>query len=94
MSTADQLLSEIEQFCARHQMSETTFGRESVRDGHLVRRLRTHKSLTTKRLDQVREFMAERDAALASSGAGPVSETQSIDVEAAAEGKREPGRAA
>lgn len=74
MSTADQLLSEIESFCARHDMSETTFGRESVRDGHLVRRLRKHKSLTTKRLDQVREFMAKRDADSGEpepAGAGP-----------------------
>lgn len=62
-STADTLLSEITAFCARHDMSETAFGRESARDSHLVRRLRSHRSMTIRRMDQVREFMRDRDTA-------------------------------
>jgi hypothetical protein len=57
MSTNAQLLSEILTFCQSTGMSETTFGVEAVRDGHLVRRLREGKSITTRRLDQCRDFM-------------------------------------
>ncbi len=59
MSTSAQLLTEILAFCQVTGMSETTFGVEAVRDGHLVRRLREGKSITTRRLDQCREFMRQ-----------------------------------
>lgn len=62
MSTATKLLAEIEAFCARHGISETTFGRAVARDGHLVRRLRRHKSMTIRRMDRCRAFMAAEDA--------------------------------
>lgn len=75
MSTADQLLTDILAFCERHKTSETAFGVASCGDGHLVRRLRAGKSVTTKRLDEVRGFMKAQDEAsrpvLASSGDGP-----------------------
>jgi len=64
MNTAEKLLKEIEAFCLRHRMSETAFGREVARDNHMVSRIRKEKSLTTRRLDKIRDFMRRRDAAL------------------------------
>lgn len=61
MDTTESLLEEITAFCARYGMSETAFGLAVARDGHLVRRLRDGKSMTTRRLDQVKNFMAEHD---------------------------------
>lgn len=62
MNTAAKLLKEIENFCQRHGMSETAFGREVARDNHMVGRIRREKSLTTRRLDKIREYMRRRDA--------------------------------
>lgn len=58
MSTNEQILRRIEAYCRDHKISETAFGRASVKDGHLVRRLRGGKSVTTKRLDQIEAFLA------------------------------------
>jgi len=63
MNTAAKLLKEIENFCQRHGMSETAFGREVARDNHMVGRIRREKSLTTKRLDRIRDFMRSYDQA-------------------------------
>jgi len=38
--TAEQLLSEIADYCRRVGMAESTFGRHAVNDGKLVSRLR------------------------------------------------------
>lgn len=61
MSTAEKLLAEIESFCERHGMSETAFGRKVANDNHMVRRIREKQSLTTTRLDRIRDFMREYD---------------------------------
>ncbi len=58
MSTGENLLKQIDAFIARTGMSETRFGILAVGDGHLVRRLREHKSITIRRLDQVQWFMS------------------------------------
>lgn len=60
MSIAKELLSEIETFCRRFDVAETTFGIAVARDGHLVRRLRETESITAKRIDRVREYIAEQ----------------------------------
>ena len=59
MDTGENLLREIEAFCARAGLSETRFGVMAVGDGHLVRRLRDGKSLTVKRMDRVVSFMRD-----------------------------------
>jgi len=69
MNTAEKLLKEIEAFCDRHGMSETAFGREVACDNHMVSRIRREKSLTTRRLDKIREFMRRRDTDVSSAGA-------------------------
>ncbi|MBX9587879.1 MAG: hypothetical protein K2X43_01150 [Hyphomonadaceae bacterium] len=58
-STAELLLSEIEAFMAENDMPATTFGALACRDNHLVRYLRAGRSITTRRLDQCREFMRQ-----------------------------------
>jgi hypothetical protein len=65
MSTADDLLDQIVSFCARTGMSETAFGQAVARDRHLVRRLRSHKSMTLRRMDQVKAFMVAHPLGLA-----------------------------
>lgn len=40
------LISEIERYCAKHNIAETTFGRRAVNDGKLVSRLRAGKTIT------------------------------------------------
>lgn len=41
MSNTDALLRDIAQFCQLSGMAETTFGREAVRDGKFVQRVRS-----------------------------------------------------
>lgn len=57
MTTAEQLLSEIEAFLKRTGMAATTFGLEACKDAHAVRRLREGYGLTIRRADQMRGFM-------------------------------------
>ena len=54
---ADQLLADIEAFLDRYEMKPTTFGWLSCRDKATVRRLREGLGITSKRIDQIREFM-------------------------------------
>src|SRR5207245_9581278 len=57
--TAEQLLSEIADYCRRVGMAESTFGRRAVNDGKLVGRLRIGGRVTMETVDRVRTFMSE-----------------------------------
>src|SRR6266704_994340 len=57
--TAEQLLSEIADYCRRVGMAESTFGRRAVNDGKLVGRLRTGGRVTMETVERVRAFMSE-----------------------------------
>lgn len=57
----ESLLAEIELFCARHGLSETTFGR-LVRDRHIVRQLRDGRRMWPATVERIRERMAALDA--------------------------------
>src|SRR5260221_1190760 len=57
--TAEQLLSEIADYCRRVGMAESTFGRHAVNDGKLVSRLRIGGGVTMENLERVRTFMSE-----------------------------------
>ncbi len=61
MSQIPPIVRDIERFCARHRMAESTFGRLAVNDGKLVRRLRSGGRMWPENEDRVRAFMAERD---------------------------------
>ncbi len=56
---ADDLLSEISEFCRAAGMAESTFGRAAINDGKLVSRLRNGGRITTDTLDKIRGFIAE-----------------------------------
>src|SRR5437660_772028 len=57
--TAEQLLSEIADYCRRVGMAESTFGRRAVNDGKLVGRLRIGGRVTMETVERVRTFMSE-----------------------------------
>ncbi|MDX2204716.1 MAG: bifunctional phosphopantothenoylcysteine decarboxylase/phosphopantothenate--cysteine ligase CoaBC [Hyphomicrobiaceae bacterium] len=64
-STTQLLLAEIEAYLARSGETATKFGVATVRDGHLVSKLRKGASVTLKTADRVRAYMRR---------AGPVAE--------------------
>jgi hypothetical protein len=56
-SSADSLLAEIEAFCRRSGIAESTFGRQSVNDGKLCVRLRNGKDVTLETAAKIRDFI-------------------------------------
>jgi hypothetical protein len=60
-SSADSLLAEIEAFCRRSGIAESTFGRQSVNDGKLCVRLRNGKDVTLETAAKIRDFI-DREA--------------------------------
>jgi hypothetical protein len=61
------LLREIEQYCRRLEVPETTFGIAAVNDGHLVRRLRAGKDIRLNRVERVRAFIRHNPKGLPAS---------------------------
>ena len=59
MDDAAALVSDIEDYCRRHGMAESTFGRLVVNDGKFVGRLRAGGRVTTATLDKIRDYIAE-----------------------------------
>lgn len=58
MHTAtDTLLQEIEAYCQRVGIAESTFGRHAINDGKLCARLRSGKSVTLTTAERVTEFI-------------------------------------
>ena len=55
---AQQLLTEISDYCRRTGLAESTFGRRAVNDGKLAARLRNGGRITTDTLDRIHDFMA------------------------------------
>ncbi len=55
--TADDLLREISDYCKRHRMAETTFGRRAVNDGKLVSRLQQGGRVKDQTVRRVRGFI-------------------------------------
>src|SRR5260221_6792974 len=60
--TAEQLLSEIADYCRRVGMAESTFGRHAVNDGKLVSRLRIGGRGSMGTLERVRTLLSEHRA--------------------------------
>ncbi|HKJ74002.1 MAG TPA: hypothetical protein VKA19_07785 [Alphaproteobacteria bacterium] len=54
-----QLLRDIEAYCRKVGLAETTFGRRSVNDGKFVSRLREGKGVTIRTLNKVKEFIEQ-----------------------------------
>jgi len=55
------LIADIEVFCRRHGMAESTFGKQVVNDGKFVGRLRDGKRVTTATVARVRRYLQDRD---------------------------------
>jgi hypothetical protein len=60
MDAKQTLLAEIEDYCRRGGVAESTFGRQSVNDGKFVSRIRGGGNVTTRTIDRVRAFMRDR----------------------------------
>src|SRR6185503_19104017 len=56
-SSADSLLAEIEAFCRRSGIAESTFGRQAVNDGKLCVRLRNGKDVTLETAAKIRGYI-------------------------------------
>src|SRR5580693_5317160 len=55
---AQQLLTEISDYCRQSWLAESTFGRRAVNDGKLAARLRNGGRITTETVERVRAFIA------------------------------------
>ncbi|MBZ0217736.1 MAG: hypothetical protein K8F25_14355, partial [Fimbriimonadaceae bacterium] len=83
----DTLVAEIEQFCRRTGIAESTFGKRAVNDGKFVGRLREGKRVTTATVVRVRNFMAAAPA-----DAAPDSDVAEIATAGSAGIKRAPAQ--
>lgn len=61
-SAADSLLKEIETYCRRTGVAESTFGRQAVNDGKLCARLRSGKDVTLDTAERIRSFISSNQA--------------------------------
>lgn len=63
--TPEELVAKIEAFIARHEMAETRFGRDAVRDPNLLSDLRAGQRLPgLLKLTRIADFMRQKDADL------------------------------
>ena len=62
MDDAPALINDIEDYCRRQGMAESTFGRLAVNDGKFVSRVRAGGRVTTRTLARIQDFMAETHA--------------------------------
>lgn len=76
MEQVETLVKEIEAFCRQAGLAETTFGRQAVNDGKLMRRLREGKGITLKTMERARSYMQNHANHGNGNGApGPVQST-------------------
>ncbi len=61
----DALLTEIDAFIERSGTTPTSFGKNSVGDPNLYRRLKNNSNLTLATVDRIRSFMRENEKATA-----------------------------
>lgn len=62
----EELVEKIEAFITRHEMAETRFGRDAVRDPNLLSDLRAGQRLPgLTKLNRIADFMRQKDADLA-----------------------------
>ena len=53
------LISDIESFCADRSMSDTTFGAEALNDPNFISDLRNGRECRFRTVSKVREFMSQ-----------------------------------
>lgn len=59
------LLHQIENYCARHGIEETTFGLRAVNDGKFVNRLRSGKTIQLSTYEKVTAFLKRKPVRVA-----------------------------
>lgn len=59
--TQDELIGQVEDFCRRHDMSESRLGRDALNNPAFVSGLREGKSPTLETLNRLKSFMSETD---------------------------------
>jgi hypothetical protein len=57
----DFLLGQIEAFCRRTKMAQSTFGRQAVNDGKLINRLQLGGRITLQTMEKIYHFIAAHD---------------------------------
>jgi hypothetical protein len=62
--TPEQFVARCEDFCRRHDMAETRFGRNATGEPQLLESIRRGRSPSLKVMRRVVDFMAEHEAAL------------------------------
>lgn len=60
-----ELLKQIEAYCAKNEIEETTFGFRAVNDGKFVARIRDGKSITIKTYRKAIDFMKRKPVKVA-----------------------------
>lgn len=60
--THDELIGRIDAFLDRHNMRESSFGREAMNNSAFVGGLRAGSSPTLETLNRLKAFMAEKDS--------------------------------
>lgn len=61
MGTVQNIIAEIEAFCARFGIAESTFGNRAANDGKFVARLRSGRRVTTATLEKVQAYIDNYD---------------------------------
>lgn len=84
---ADALLVEIESYCRRHGIAESTFGRQAVNDGKLCARLRSGRNVTLDTAGRIREFIDAHDSRQPSIGGGNAESSKHPEKVTAMSGK-------
>ncbi len=87
-SSADFLLEEIEAFCRRTGIAESTFGRQAVNDGKLCVRLRNGKDVTLETAAKIRGFIDGHDPLPAGNGSDQIEQYNNKGTIMAANTKR------
>ncbi len=61
MSTIDDLLGDIDQFCRKQKISRSTFGLRAINDGKLVNRLIDGKGITLKTINRIEQYLDDHN---------------------------------
>jgi hypothetical protein len=61
LPTLDDIIARIEDFCARHEMKPSRFGREATNNPALLNHLRAGGNPTLETMQRIADFMAARD---------------------------------
>jgi hypothetical protein len=75
-NSTNALLREIENYCQRAGIAESTFGRHAINDGKLCSRLRSGKNVTLSTAERVKDFIQKNQPTAA--GILPLQSTQAV----------------